>query len=182
MRQPDMLLMLDMDGVVVDFVRGMHAQFGVEYPYSKTGEELYSVMDANYKHVFRDLPKLPGADLLLDLYQNNPGRVKFLSAVPAHWSVDMYFEGRESKATWLINNLKTFNSLEDLIVVGDKRVKQFYATDTNILVDDHDTTIKDWKARRGIGIHYDSNGKSEAEQLRLAEEIVYILKNTYNFK
>jgi hypothetical protein len=182
MRQSDTLLMLDMDGVVVDFVRGLDKQFGVKYPYSKEGTELYSVMDANYAHVFRDLPRLPGAELLLELYENNPGRVKFLSAVPAHWTVDMYLGGRESKATWLINNLKTFNRLEDLIVVGDKRVKQFYAAATSILVDDHDTTIKAWKARRGIGIHYDSNGKSEEEQVRLAEEVVYLLKNTYNFK
>jgi len=182
MKQIEPLLMLDMDGVVVDFIRGMENQFGVTYPYSKTGIELYSVMDRNYDCVFRNLPKLPGADLLLELYSNNPGRVKFLSAVPAHWTVDMYFEGRDSKATWLINNLKIFNRLEDLIVVGDKRVKQFYANSNSILVDDHDTTVAQWKAKKGIGIHYDSGNKPEIEQVKLAEEVVYILKNKYNFK
>lgn len=172
----------DLDGVIVDFIRGIEARFGVKFPYSKSGSELYEVMDRHYEDVFTHLPILPGGELLLDLYRTNPGRVKFLTAVPKHWSASMYFAGRDCKVNWVKQYLPDLNELTDIVVVGDKATKQFYANEFTILVDDHNRTVDEWKARGGIGFRYPSGGLDKKYQIMLAEDIVFGLKTNYNFK
>lgn len=171
----------DLDGVIVDFIRGIESRFGVKFPYSKSGSELYEVMDRHYEDVFTHLPILPGADSFLDLYRTNPGRVKFLTAVPKHWTANMYFAGRDCKINWLRQYIPDLNELSDIVVVGDKETKQFYANSYSILVDDHYKTIQQWKQKGGIGIAYPSGGLSKDFQLMLAEEVIEELKDRYKF-
>ena len=172
----------DLDGVIVDFIRGIESRFGIRYPYSKSGEELYTVMDRHFEDVFTYLPMLPGGELFLDLYRTNPGRVKFLTAVPKHWSAAMYFAGRDCKISWLRQYLPDLSELNDIVVVGDKATKQFYANESTILVDDHNRTVVEWKSRGGIGVNYPSGGLDKKYQRLLAEDVVHRLTTNYNFK
>jgi hypothetical protein len=180
--EEEKILFLDLDGVIVDFIRGVEDRYGVKYPYSKSGSELYEVMDRYCDEIFSHLPVLPGGELFLDLYTKNPGRVKFLTAVPAHWSVDMYFAGRDSKEAWLQQYLPDLDLVWDVYVVGDKDTKKFYAEPNHILVDDHDRTINDWIQAGGIGYHYPSGGLHKSFQYMLAEEVVDDLVSKYGFK
>lgn len=171
------IVYLDMDGVVVNFVKGLGDK-GVSFPYDNSA--LYSYMDKHYEEIFSDLPPMSTAELLFDLYRENKGRVKFLSAIPKHWTEEMYQAGAKSKLEWLKRCIGDSFIETDLIVVPNKDQKQYYAAVDgvgNYMVDDHPGTIREFIDRGGNGFWYDSQDFDNTYQFHLAEVCVKNIKN-----
>ena len=171
------IVYLDMDGVIVNFVKGLEAK-GVTYPYDDSA--LYSYMDKNYEEIFSDLPSMLTSDLFFDLYRENKGRVRFLTAVPKHWTFRMYLAGTVSKTKWLKAHIGDSFDEKDVIVVPTKYDKQNYAVVdgvVNYLVDDHPGTIREFTSKGGNGFWYDSQNFGNEYQTQLGLICIKNIKN-----
>lgn len=139
-------LFLDLDGVLADLIGETNRI--LSRPAStndKISAEEWKHIGENYPRLFKDLKLLPDAGKLYDLlYFYNP---VILTAIP--WKVAME-ESTTDKRNWVF---KHFGYME--VRFGPYAIdKQHHCKRGDVLVDDSEMNIKQWKAAGGIGFLY----------------------------
>ena len=142
---------LDMDGVIVNLMKGAYAVVGGSFV-KHDKEERWNLINQT-KGFWENLDWMPSSKRLYKFIMRY--NTFILSA----------YSGRDpssknGKMKWLGKNTNFKKSRIKLV----KRVqKQAYATrdgEPNILIDDYMKNINEWEARGGIGIHHTDVGKT----------------------
>ena len=140
----------DMDGVLVDFFRGIRELCGIEPSdqnnMSKEQDEAMFAAMRKVDHFYLQLKPMPGAlELLKELCQRYGDRVEILSAIPKPERGILH--AKEDKLQWV----KEFiGDIKVNIVL--RKEKQDYAGKGRILIDDTERNIREWEEAGGSGI------------------------------
>lgn len=162
------MIYLDMDGVIVDFVKRME-ELGVPYPFEDP-KKLYATMAEHYRTLFKGIPPINGYEYFLNFYIANRGNVKFLSGVPEDWTDEMVEIAFEQKAGWLLRYSNAIK-VEDVIVCRTSEKVNYCQTD-DILIDDRKSTITNWVAKGGKGMLYFADQLDHEQRRYLARYVL----------
>ena len=154
----------DMDGVLVDLIAGatkiLGYDFSKRYGYVSGRHELWDKL-AEEKMFWAELPPMPDMKQLwgfISTFQPN-----ILTAVPAVRLVWDPPTGIQ-KAMWCEKNL---GIRKDRVYAVQRRDKKHFAKSNdgrpNVLIDDHQNNIQEFKSAGGIAIHHTSASSSIAE-------------------
>ena len=161
MKNSKYIVYIDMDGVVADFdgkvkqISDGRYQSDPDYTKGMMWRDIKN-WDAHVEPWFESLPKMDGADQLVDFITSNFERVKFLTATGSTPK-----DGPAQKRRWLEKN---YPGLE-AIAVGASAQKAVYANPRAILVDDRDKSIDPWTRAGGVGILY-TNASQAIKELQ----------------
>lgn len=144
---------VDLDGVLVDLCHGVELVFGQPWVIAKQhitvapGNPGWQWVSKHYPHFWEDLQWHPdGRRLWNGLVSYRP---HILSAAPAAW-----VEGaRHGKQIWVRTHLGS--DVIPHIVMRDEK-KQFATANgiPNLLVDDDELNIREWREAGGFGVHH----------------------------
>ena len=154
----------DMDGVLVDLIVGatkiLGYDFSKRYGYVSGRHELWDKL-AEEKMFWAELPPMPDMKQLwgfISTFQPN-----ILTAVPAVRLVWDPPAGIQ-KAMWCEKNL---GISKDRVYAVQRRDKKHFAKSSdgrpNVLIDDHQNNIQEFKSAGGIALHHTSASSSIAE-------------------
>lgn len=153
----EIIIWLDMDGVLVDFDKGyLKLTNGIPYYeyYQEHGNEAAIKLYQQY-----------GSKYWAELDWIDGGREVYITAKELFKTVNILSSsgtgtlGRNHELTlkgkylWLKNNGLTPN---DAVIVHDRHLKQRYASPNSVLIDDLEDNIREWNDSSGIGILHDS--------------------------
>lgn len=151
-----MIIFVDMDGVLSDFDKYIcdTMEYGTKENWNDNWNDIPD-------HIFRDLEKMYDADSLIE-YLEFYGNKQILTAIPKG---DKVRYARADKLGWM---KKHYNINPWDVNVVYREEKQIYATNgsiayPNILIDDNELNIKEWKERGGIGILHTSTKNTISE-------------------
>lgn len=151
-----MKIYCDMDGVLVDFVRGSQSILGHAFESSvldSVKEQDYDVILGLQERFWEELPPMPDMRQLWRYI--NKYHANILSA-KASWERKRNTKeySRIGKLVWVKQHLQI--PMERIHIVRRDQ-KQDYAVSEqgqNILIDDHPKNIREFTAAGGIGIHH----------------------------
>ena len=148
----------DMDGVLVDFMKGADAAVGGSFVNTKKAERWDKVHQV--KGFWENLDWMPGSKRLYQLIIKYDSHI--LSAYTSRNPIS-----RTGKMKWLVKNTSFKKSNINLVFRSHKQ--KFATTDEkpNILIDDYDKNIQEWESKGGIGILHTDVGKTINELKRL---------------
>ena len=148
----------DMDGVLVDFMKGADAAVGCSFVNMKKAERWDKVHQV--KGFWENLDWMPGSKRLYQLIIKYDSHI--LSAYTSRNPIS-----RTCKMKWLVKNTSFKKSNINLVFRSYKQ--KFATTDEkpNILIDDYGKNIQEWEAKGGIGILHTDVGKTISELKRL---------------
>lgn len=161
MKKSDVVIYVDMDGVLADLFNHVADIQDVEH-YNEMKEEDWEkfFQSTDAYHLFRDLPVFSTANELLEMVKSMAGSYKILSS-PLNYDLEGSIKGKKE---WL----SKFISIPAEEIVFERQ-KQKYATSNgkaNILIDDFGKNISAWNEAGGIGIKYQADEDS-LEELRI---------------
>lgn len=160
-------LYLDMDGVQADFMGQWENMYNLEkYKNARNLDDAIKVLanssEREVYEFFRDLPLLPGGSKLISWLKINKIPYTVLSAPLRGPYKDASIQGKKE---WL-DKYNPGTSNNAIFTSG----KYKYATSNhqpNILVDDNDKYLDEWKEKHGIGIkHTDETTDLTIKQLK----------------
>lgn len=167
----------DYDGVLVNFLGGCRMILGRPWDSFKTPEDKAQRTKVTFQSptFWKNLPPLEDFHYLWNFIRKYDTSI--LTAYPHRISdqVDDEIQEIAKKGKWEWNTIHTKVHRSQFHCVAREH-KQLYATYvgygdgkpeviSNVLIDDHEQNIKEWRANRGIGIlHVDA--KSTVEQLK----------------
>lgn len=156
----------DMDGVLVDFERGIKEAFGVSYPKGRIPDpeffawrkDLFDNISEKGPLFWESLPQMPGA---LELYREAKEithDIRFITAWPAAWKdFRLTDQCRFGKKSWLLRNLGFDASMRiNLSYAHDKHTYCDSLKYFDVIIDDRESTINEWQDVGGHAIHYTS--------------------------
>mgnify|MGYP003129738910 FL=1 len=154
----------DMDGVLVDLIAGatkiLGYDFSKRYGYVSGKHELWDKL-AEEKMFWAELPPMPDMKQLwgfISTFQPN-----ILTAVPAVRLVWDPPAGIQ-KAMWCEKNL---GISRDRVYAVQRRDKKLFAKSSdgrpNVLIDDHQNNIQEFKSAGGIAVHHTSASDTIAQ-------------------
>jgi hypothetical protein len=165
---------LDLDGVLVNFAKGIKDKYNLEYPttripnneFESFHEDLFGRIRKEGVNFWKSLELMPGA---LDMFKFFEAEVKELNILTA-WPHS--FNNRSDqlsaalgKKFWVEENLGTRMAMRTIVCFAkDKHhnVNRF-PNDTNILIDDMPGNIEKWESVGGIGILHKSPEQTISE-------------------
>lgn len=150
----------DLDGVLVDFDKGVKQKTGMSYDNylkskqnTKDGEnQLWDILKSDGSIWWETLPWTIDGHVLWNYLKNK--HITILTSGNANILGDTSEKGKKG---WVIKNL---NSLLPVIVTPTSNDKQKYAAPYHILVDDKPLNITQWESKGGIGILHKSANDS----------------------
>ena len=148
-----MKVFIDMDGVLSDFDKTIIEKFG-------TKKEWANRWDLLPEDFFFSLPKMSDAD---ELVNHISGQFEWhvLTAIP---NLPVFLECRMQKMQWIYKHYKIYPVRIHCVF---QREKQYYAVEENlspnILIDDCESNVTDWKSKGGIAILHTSANDSIRE-------------------
>jgi 5'(3')-deoxyribonucleotidase len=152
-----MKVFIDMDGVLSDFDKPIIEQFDTKKEWANRWELLP-------EDFFFSLPKMPDAD---ELINHISGQFDWhvLTAIP---NDSGFPECRVQKMQWIFKHYKIFPVRIHCVF---QREKLYYAVEENlspnILIDDSERNVADWKSKGGIAILHTSARDSIRELQQL---------------
>lgn len=143
-------LYLDMDGVIADFDAYARDTLGLPPMGGLYPEDVWKQLAAADR-LYRDLPKTPYADQLVDrcrlLCAEKGWRLLFLTAVPKGNDMKWAFY---DKVNW---GRERYPDIP--VMFGPySRDKHVHCQPGDILIDDRRSNIEEWQAAGGIAIHH----------------------------
>jgi 5'(3')-deoxyribonucleotidase len=147
-------IFLDMDGVVADFDGYAEPIVGYKSPGGKRyNDEDWDKISADPR-LYSKLPMLPDADRLVkevcDLAKQHKMDVKFLSAIPRYNNVPWVFW---DKIKWIEKHWPKIP-----VWFGPYSAdKQMHYQPGDILIDDRDSNIEEWRSRGGKAILHEGD-------------------------
>ncbi|HUW48066.1 MAG TPA: hypothetical protein VMW36_04900 [Patescibacteria group bacterium] len=157
-------LFLDLDGVVVDFMAGIHKAAGVpysynEYPYELGKWDILGKIGVDSPLGFNLIDKLCSTEFWRELQTMHDHSIVKRSIISAFGSdvwdaktlltTSMPNPGTPSgKMLWL----QEHRMADDLIMTSWKTPKSIIAGPGRLLIDDCDKNINEWRANGGFGI------------------------------
>ena len=183
----EIILHLDMDGVLTDFDEGFKKISGGLTPdeyrtkHGRGGEASLFLRDGG--NFFAGLDWIAGGRDLLDFATSHFKLVRILSSAGTGKDWEKFKEVQAGKLQWLATNAPQIQKKNIIIVPFANLKAARHSGPDRILVDDKDTTIKNWNIRGGIGIlHHHSNWQATIDDLQVLtdgpiklKEIVEIL-------
>lgn len=141
------IIMLDMDGVISDFM----CVYTELSPRNDSRNKFREAVMTH--HIFELLPMLPNADRLLDLLFNKLDvEVQILSSTGTH-DKDVSIEAARQKTAWLERHgIKVKTNF-----VASWSLKENYSSPRTIMIDDRDDVISQFIKHGGEGILYDDS-------------------------
>jgi 5'(3')-deoxyribonucleotidase len=156
---------LDMDGVLVDFDKGMKEIFGIDTTYlNKSSSEMSPEEKINKKKMYaklqyhgdkfwQHLDPMPQAFDLFNYVTKN-----FDWYILTAYTTSGQSECIRGKITWVKNHLNMIPT-EDNFICTRSELKQDYVNHKAhnkkaILIDDRIRNIRQWEEKGGIGIHH----------------------------
>jgi hypothetical protein len=141
-------LYLDMDGVVADFDEYAHRTLGLPPSGGIYADDQWAKLAANPR-LYKELKKTPYADRLVEfcdkISKDNKWEFKFLTAVPKGNDVPWAFYDKMSWALFYYPSIP--------VMFGPySKDKHHHCKPGDILIDDRELNIKDWRAAGGAGI------------------------------
>jgi len=156
----DRIIFFDMDGVLADFDGHYTAITGTSWEARQHEDS-----DTKWSHIiahptfFLDLPVMPGTELMLDFVMAMPHPFELGICSAASRRVP---QSGPQKLQWLERDIRWIPE-KNKIIVPDAKLKQQYAGPGNILVDDYEVNIDQWRAAGGIGILYEDAAQTIRE-------------------
>lgn len=156
---------LDMDGVLVDFDRGVLNQFKIDTKAlnqrtqdltdtQKKQKSLMWVLIRKSPKFWIDLEKHPGA---IELWEKTKKyHPIILTAAPSTFKEgsELFLGVAEHKSKWIENHFEMTDKDRFICTVSKKKPLFMKEGAINILVDDRIKNIQEWEAAGGIGIHH----------------------------
>lgn len=154
----DIRLLLDMDGVLADFVGGVciahnrpnpyedpanFGKFDMEHLWGITHHEFYE--PTNNVEFWANLRKTPEANALVELAEDLVGEQN-VAILTAPSRADQCLIG---KRAWIASHYPRYG---DRLIFAPMRSKRFLAGPTNILIDDRDRNVDDFIAAGGHAV------------------------------
>lgn len=150
-----MILFLDMDGVLDDFVKGANELgivFGNDRHFIGSKKEGYDKIKKKGISFWKNLDWMPSGKELFIYCCINFLNIQILSST----TPSSYYECLEGKKLWCKKNLlpiaKEYDRHIKLNFVSNKKFKSKFASKNNILIDDDLENINSWKNKNAI--HY----------------------------
>jgi FMN phosphatase YigB (HAD superfamily) len=145
------IIFVDMDGVLVDLVKGLSERVGKELSYSRKEEfntEFYNFINnvdrAHAAQFWSKLPPTPDCEKIWNAVKGY--KAKILTSVSGKIGA-VY-----GKELWCWTNLG-INS--DYVYCSEKSYKkQLYASKNSLLIDDYSENIEQWRNAGGTAIHH----------------------------
>jgi len=156
---------VDMDGVVADFDAFVWLHMGRTFSHKEgpgSDKEMWDFL-SRIENLYFKLPYTPYAAELLDAVLSVPALShKMLTAIPRRASVPT---AEKDKINWMS---KHFSHLNIPVHIGPySRDKWKHCKPGDILIDDREDNIEEWRAAGGIGIlHYTNDGERTIQILR----------------
>lgn len=162
---------IDMDGVLVDFDKGVMDTFGLDLTdVNKSSSELTEEQKEHKNKLYRKLAKvdaswwenLPPMEGAHDLYNHLRDNFSAFFILTAHTKSgkDACVEG---KKLWLKKNLRLLTTSENFICCQSKDKQNYIKhkeSEFSVLVDDRESNINNWRNAGGIAIHHESTQKT----------------------
>jgi len=166
----ELILHLDLDGVLTDFDSAfMKIAGGLtpdEYKAKHGRGTESSVFLNNGGDFFSNLDWIQGGKELLRFSLSHFKLVRILSSAGTGKDWEKFKEVQAAKIGWLQKNAPQIEK-KNIIIVPFANLKARHAGPNRILVDDKDTTIKQWLLKGGIGIlHRHSDWTKTIETLQ----------------
>ena len=144
----DYRIFCDLDGVLVDFDKGVKQLTGgisfEDYVKTKGYDSLWSIINQNGSIWWSTLPWIADGHKLWSFIKNKD--VTILTAGSTKNTGKLAIEGKKD---WCLKNL---SAIVPVIVTNNSHDKQQHAQPNHILIDDLPSNINEWKAKGGIGI------------------------------
>ena len=138
------MIFCDMDGVIVNFDEGIKQLCGA-YPQQLVRSEMWQKV-INTPNYWLNLAQLPHAKDIISYLR--PKGFKILTGLPVYG----YDKAAREKPLWI---KKYFGSDIEVICCLTKD-KRSYCHKGDVLIDDREQTIKEWREVGGIGIYHTS--------------------------
>lgn len=151
------ILFVDLDGVLVNLVKGLS---------KVVGDDITSAESEKFKKHYYELVDSLGHDNLVNFWENLPptddcmelwNSVKHLQPLILT-AVTNSMASCEGKKRWVEKHLNI--SKDRVFCAAKSREKQNYASPNSILIDDYDRNIKEFKEKGGYGIHHTRTQKT----------------------
>ena len=148
----------DMDGVIVDFVKGYKELTGVDTTnYVNSTPEFWAPVDKEGPSWWANLEWKSDGPLLWQYIKKY--RPNILSSPSRSAS------SREGKKAWIKSHIPATQYRE--ILLYPRHEKQLFSGENHILIDDLKKTIDEWNDAGGIGIHHTSTANTIKELKKL---------------
>lgn len=167
----DIILHLDMDGVLTDFEAAFKKLSGGIGPdeyrkaHGRKGESSLFLKDG--KGFFETLDWIPGGREVFDFAVHHFKLVRILTSAGTGKDWNKFKDVQAGKLAWLAKHAPQIEK-KNIIVVPFANLKASrHAGPDRILVDDKDTTIDQWNNKGGIGIlHHHAQWQQTIEALQ----------------
>ena len=145
-------VVLDMDGVLVDFFGAFAKLANVEHWKQMDSQRLQGVLDKIVgSDYFAKLPKTNVCDSIVEMVIDFAGSYSILSS-PLRGDIS---NSSKHKQIWVTNNLSP--QPRETIIVRDKALYAAANGVQNILIDDRGSNIDKWRQAGGYGIKYQAD-------------------------
>lgn len=149
------MIYLDLDGVLVDFMGPMSKFLDIPRPrpetYIKIDHRQWKALRLAQPMFWHTLPTMPQADKLWQLVR--PYHPSILTAAPPEWP-----EAATGKRAWVRRHLPKFgfHPGQQVHVVERHEKRDYAVTDgqPNLLIDDYDLNIREWRDAGGVAVFY----------------------------
>ncbi len=159
-----MIVYLDLDGVFADFKSYFNQKIGFEYE-SNPGKA-WDILSKE-EHLFLNLKPLPGAIEMFDTITRHFNNVKILTALPR--LKGNLNTAAADKTAWVHKHLTKHI---EVICTDSWRGKKQYAKPGDVLIDDMERNINDWRGAGGIGILHKNPNNTRFHLAGLIDQVM----------